>query len=80
MFRMLGTARGLTLIELLILMLSLMVPLRWSFRHLVYPTRVSFEINRLMSAVNLVGRGPCDEKSHRRLSIDNLRCIYYCLY
>jgi type IV fimbrial biogenesis protein FimT len=50
-------ARGLTLIELLIVMLILAVTITMAappMRQLVYSTRVSSEINRLMTAVNLV--------------------------
>jgi type IV fimbrial biogenesis protein FimT len=57
MDRMFRTARGFTLIELLIVILILMVTITLavpSMRHLVYSTRVSSEINRLMTAVNLV--------------------------
>ncbi len=60
MDRMLPKTRpacGLTLIELLIVMLILAVTITMAappMRQLVYSTRVSSEINRLMTAVNLV--------------------------
>ncbi|MEH6518573.1 MAG: GspH/FimT family pseudopilin [Halioglobus sp.] len=57
MDRMSNCSRGMTLIELMIVLLILMVTIALaapSMRNLVYSTRVSSEINRLMTAVNLV--------------------------